>query len=195
LTAGRLSSIIAESRGAAMSRLLLTAAIASLLLVARPVAAPPSADAVVAGAVARAKAEHKAVLIEFGASWCTWCRSFEAFVASPDAGPVIARNYVVTNIVVEESDDKRALEHPGGEALKSRWGGEKAGLPFYVFLDDAGRKIGDSNGMPGGGNIGFPAVPPEIAAFLRVIDKTAPSLTAADRGILEAYLTRVMPKR
>jgi thiol:disulfide interchange protein len=195
LTAGRLSSIIAESRGAAMSRLLLIASIASLLLVARPVAAPPSADAVVAGAVARAKAEHKAVLIEFGASWCTWCRSFEAFVTSPDAGLVIARNYVVTNLVVEERDDKRALENPGGDALKTQWGGEQAGLPFYVFLDDAGRKIGDSNGMPGGGNIGFPAVPAEIAAFLGVIDKTAPSLTKADRGILEAYLTRVMPKR
>ncbi|HWB31341.1 MAG TPA: thioredoxin family protein [Vicinamibacterales bacterium] len=178
-----------------MSRVLLIASIAGLLLVAWPLAAPPSADAVVAGAVARAKAEHKAVLIEFGASWCTWCRSFEAFVKSPDAGPVIARNYVVTNLVVEERDDKRALENPGGEALKTRWGGEKAGLPFYVFLDDAGRKVGDSNAMPGGGNIGFPAVPAEIAAFLDVVDKTAPSLTKADRDILRAYLTRVMPKR
>jgi hypothetical protein len=38
-------------------------------------------------------------------------------------------------------------------------------------------------------------VPAEIAAFLGVIDTTAPSLTKADRGVLETYLTRVMPKR
>lgn len=175
-----------------MSRALVL--IGLLLVVARPLAAPPNADAVVAGAVARAKAEHKVVLIEFGASWCTWCRSFEALVASPDAGPVIARNYVVTNVVVRERDDKKALENAGGDVLMRRWGGETAGLPFYVFLDASGRKIGDSNAMPGGGNIGFPAVPAEIAAFLGVIDKTAPSLTPADRGTLEAYLTRVMPK-
>ncbi len=169
-------------------------ALAGLLLIARPLAAPPSADAVVADAVARAKAEHKVVLIEFGASWCTWCRSFEAFVKSADAGPVIARNYVVTNLVVRERDDKVALENAGGDALMERWGGATAGLPFYVFLDASGRKIGDSNAMPGGGNIGFPAVPGEIAAFLGVMDKTAPSLTKADRAVLEAYLTRVMPK-
>src|SRR5262245_45721287 len=52
---------------------------------AQVVVAPASAQSIVDGALARARAESKAVLIEFGASWCTWCRNFEAFVKSPDA--------------------------------------------------------------------------------------------------------------
>jgi thiol:disulfide interchange protein len=154
---------------------------------------PAPADTIVASAVGRAKAEDKVVLIEFGASWCTWCRSFEAFVKAPDAGPIIDANYVVTNLTVREREDKKALENPGADAAMDRWGGAGAGLPFYVFLDGTGRKIADSNAMPGGGNIGFPAVPAEIAAFLGVIDRTAPKLAKAQRDTLEAYLVRVMP--
>ena len=149
----------------------------------------------VAAAVARAQAEKKAVLIEFGASWCTWCRNFEAFVKSPDAGPVLASQFVIVNLTVRERDEKTVLEHPGGNALMDRWGGEKSGLPFYVFVNAAGEKVADSNAMPDGGNIGFPAVPDEIRAFVALMDKAAPTLTPADRDILEKYLVRVMPKR
>ena len=154
---------------------------------------PPAAD-VMSAAVARAAAERKVVLVEFGASWCTWCRSFEAFVKAPESGPIVAANYVVVNLTVRERDDKRALEHSGGDALMKQWGGEKAGLPFYVFVDRTGKKVADSNAMPDGGNIGFPAVPAEIDAFLSLIDKTAPRLSAANRAVVKAYLMRVMPK-
>src|SRR5262245_33180197 len=50
----------------------------------KPASAPRSADVIVQQAVSQARAGSKAVLIEFGASWCTWCRSFEAFVKAPD---------------------------------------------------------------------------------------------------------------
>jgi len=73
------------------------------------------------------------------------------------------------------------------------WGGEKSGLPFYVFIDASGKKVADSNAMPDGTNIGFPAIPAEIKAFVGLMDKAAPRLTATNRGVLEAYLTRVMP--
>jgi len=170
--------------------------VASTLAAAQSAVAqtPRAATDVVAAAVTRARAEQKAVLIEFGASWCTWCRNFEAFVKSPDAGPVLARHFVIVNLVVHERDGKQALEHPGGNTLMETWGGAKAGLPFYVFVTGTGRKVADSNAMPDGGNIGFPAVPDEIRAFIGLMERAAPSLTPADRNLLNAYLTRVMPK-
>jgi thiol:disulfide interchange protein len=163
----------------------------------RPVAGQdqtrPAAADVVAAAVARAKAEQKAVLIEFGASWCTWCRNFEAFVQSADAGPVLAHHFVIVNLTVHERDDKKALEHPGGNALMDEWGGATSGLPFYVFVSDAGQKVADSNAMPDGTNIGFPAVPDEIRAFISLMERAAPALSSAERDGLSRHLARVAP--
>jgi thiol:disulfide interchange protein len=176
-------------------RHLLAAAVLTLIAVPGASAQTPApATDVVAAALKRAQAENKSVLIEFGASWCTWCRNFEAFVKSPDAGPILAKNFVIVNLVVRERDDKKSLEHPGGNALMEQWGGKDSGLPFYVFLDRNGKKVADSNAMPDGTNIGFPAVPKEIEAFVGLMNKAAPNLVASDRAVLEQYLVRVMPK-
>lgn len=155
---------------------------------------PPAAETVVAGAVKTAKSGGKAVLIEFGASWCTWCRNFEAFVKAPETAPIIAKHFQVLNLIVRERDEKKALEHPGGNELMDRWGGAKSGLPFYVFLDGTGQKVADSNAMLDGSNIGFPAVPQEITAFMTLMRKAAPAMTTEERDSLQAYLVRVMPK-
>jgi thiol:disulfide interchange protein len=149
---------------------------------------PPPAREVVADAVRTARAESKAVLIEFGASWCTWCTNFQSFVSSPDAGRVITDNFVVVNLVVREEDQDKALEHPGGGDLMATWGGAESGLPFYVFLDAEGTKIADSNAMPDGGNIGYPVTALEIERFMALIDETAPRIVPADRATVLAYL-------
>lgn len=159
---------------------------------AEAMAAPESADALVSRAVAEARADHKVVLIEFGASWCVWCRHFQDFVHAPAVRDIIADNYVLVNLTVQEREDKVALENPGGADAMAKWGGAKAGLPFYVFLDATGTKIADSNAMPGGQNIGFPATPVERDAFLGVLAKTAPRLDAARRATLRGYLTSVI---
>jgi hypothetical protein len=149
---------------------------------------PPAAD-VVAAAVRAASAGQKAVLIEFGASWCVWCRHFDAFTHAPGVREILNRHYVIANLTVLERDAKKGLENPGSEAKLNEWGGAASGLPFYVFLDGTGRKIADSKVMPGGGNIGFPAVPAERDAFMRLLDRTAPTLTPTDRATLLAWLT------
>ncbi len=154
-----------------------------------PVDGAPPADAVVSAALATARAQHKAVLIEFGASWCPWCRNFQAFVHAPATAPVMADNYVIVTLTVHERDaDKTALENPGGAEAMVRWGGANAGLPFYVFLDAAGHKLADSNVMPDGANIGYPVSSIEIARFVGLIDRTAPRLTSAGRTALVEYL-------
>ena len=66
---------------------------------------PPPADAVVAAAVKAARARNKAVLIEFGASWCVWCRNFETFVTASDTAPIIASQFEVVNLVVREAEE------------------------------------------------------------------------------------------
>lgn len=154
--------------------------------------APPSADAVMSAALKTAQADRKIVLVEFGASWCVWCRSFEAFVHAPEVKQIIADNYLVVNLTVQERDDKKALENPGAQDAMNSWGGAKSGLPYYVFVDAAGKKIADSNAMPDGTNIGFPATPQELQAFVGLIDKTAPRLGKAERTKIVDYLNKVI---
>ena len=67
-------------------------------------------------------------------------------------------------------------------------GGEKSGLPFYVILDGTGKKLIDSDIMPGKGNIGFPGSPEEIAAFEQVLKQTAPRMTGEQRAEVVAHL-------
>jgi uncharacterized protein YyaL (SSP411 family) len=160
---------------------------------AQAVSVPPQpAASIVAAAQKSAQAGRKVVLIEFGASWCVWCRSFDTFVHAPDVRQIIANNYVVVNLTVQERDDKKALENPGAQEKMNAWGGAKSGLPYYVFLDPAGRKLADSNAMPDGSNIGFPGTPQELQVFVALLDKTAPKLTQAGRGKIVDYLNRIV---
>ncbi len=153
---------------------------------------PPSAQSVIKAAVANARAERKIVLIEFGASWCVWCKSFNAFVHAPETEHVVGNNYVVVNLTVQERGDKTPLENAGGADAMKGWGGEKSGLPFYVFLDADGKKIADSNAMPDGTNVGFPGNTKELEIFLHLLDTTAPHLTASDRETVVRYLNTVV---
>jgi len=155
-------------------------------------AAPAPAKSLVDAATGRARADGKVVLIEFGASWCVWCRSFDAFVHAPQTRAIVADNYIVVNLTVQERDDKKALENPGGAELMAGWGGAKSGLPFYVFLNGSGKKIADSNAMPDGTNVGFPGNANELQVFMRLVDTTAPRLAKADRVTLVSYLNGVV---
>ncbi len=156
---------------------------------------PASASLVVANALREAEAADKAVLIEFGASWCKWCANFQAFIHSQEAGPIIDANYVVVNLTVYERDEEaRALENPGAAELMEEWGGASSGLPFYVVLDSAGHRLANSNGMPDGGNIGYPVADEEIDAFMELIDRTAPRVGPEQRARLLTYLRRTAPK-
>jgi hypothetical protein len=173
----------------------LTAAILSTALIGSsacqrraPAPTVPPASSILDKAIADASTTHRVVLVEFGASWCQWCGKFDAFTKASVVKDVIAKNYVVTHLTVEEHDDKASLDNPGGDAFKSKWGGANAGLPFYVFLDGKGTKIADSNAMPNGLNIGFPAVPAERDAFMTLIDRTAPSLDGEGRQAVLNYL-------
>lgn len=148
----------------------------------------PSAHEVLDAALAIAAQEQKNVLAHFGASWCTWCVHLDAMLTSDEVGDVFQANYVITHLTIQESDDKLALENPGAQAILDAAGGGNAGVPAYIFFDDRGQQLATSLAMPGGGNIGHPVTPDEIDAFLGLLEKTAPRMTAADRSRVAEYL-------
>lgn len=166
-------------------------AILGLCLAASAWAAVPSAKEVLNTALAEAKAEQKNVLIHFGASWCTWCRHLDAMLEGPELGQLFHDNYVITHLTILESADKKALENPGAlEMATDAGGGEKGGVPFYIFFDSDGHRLATSMVMPNGGNIGHPVSPEEIKAFVGLLEKTAPRMTAADRDRVAEYLAK-----
>jgi uncharacterized protein YyaL (SSP411 family) len=156
---------------------------------------PPPAQTMIDDAVAAAKVSHKNVLAEFGASWCTWCHSFENFLADATGGKIMRDNFELVHLVVDESPDKKALENPGSSAMKTAMGGEKDGIPFFFFLDANGQKIADSEIMPDNGGVGHPNTPEEVAAFDKLLQKVAPNMTADQRTVIHDDLTKMAADR
>lgn len=154
--------------------------------------APQPADQVVAAAGTAAAAQHKNVWVIFGASWCGWCRKLDALIHEPDVQPILDQRFVIVHLTVDERADKKSLDSPGGDELRKRLGGSNAsGLPFFAFLDPAGRVLINSNrpvtGKPPE-NIGFPSAPEEVDWFMSMLRQGAPSLPADQARIIEEKL-------
>src|SRR4051812_15712818 len=107
-------------------------ALLSLMLLFGQGSSVPQAQSVIDQALKTAKAENKTVFIHFGASWCTWCKLLDAMLSSPEVGKLFADHFVLVNLTVQESDDKKALENPGAQAIMEKNGAAKAGVPYYL---------------------------------------------------------------
>jgi thiol:disulfide interchange protein len=165
-------------------------------LFAKPDGNPkPSAQELLSAAAKTAKAQNKSIMVHFSASWCGWCKRLDAFLNAPEVGKLMADNYVLLELVVQESREKKALELPGAAEVMKEMGAAEAGLPYYFFLDKDGKKIGDSLVMPGGKNIGHPANAEEIKAFVGLLERTAPRMTATQRTTIAEYLANNAPVR
>lgn len=165
-------------------------AVVALCVAGSASAAVPSAGEVLNAALTEAKAQQKAVLVHFGASWCTWCRHLDAMLEDPELGRLFHDNYVIAHLTIRESADKKALENPGAQEIADAAGGASGGVPFYVFFDSNGKRLATSMAMPNGDNIGFPVSPEEIEAFVGLLEKTAPRMTAAERNRVAGYLSK-----
>jgi thiol-disulfide isomerase/thioredoxin len=151
-------------------------------------AAPPSAEEILAQAKTKAASENKAIFVHFGASWCGWCKRLDAFLDRQDIKPVFEKYFVPVKLVVQENEKNKALENAGADAVLKRLGGP-VGLPFSAFLDRDGKLIVNSNrNGEAGQNIGYPAQPAEIDWFLAMMKKAAPQLDAADLKAIETAL-------
>ena len=159
-------------------------------------AAPKPAQDLVSAARAASTKDHKATLVMFHASWCSWCKRLEAVMSRPEFKKMFAANYELVELDVQERGAKVAeLENPGGNEYMKQLGGEKSGLPYYAWVDADGKKQADSNVMPTQNpNIGYPGEPAEIEAFMALIRKTAPNWSEADQKTLHDYLVANAPK-
>lgn len=157
----------------------------------RQIGKPEPAQSILNAAVKKAESSRKTVFLIFHASWCGWCKKLETALENPDVKKVIKGNYVIATLDVMESPGKKdSLENPGGVKIMADLGGEKSGLPFYAFLDSAGKKVADSNVMPKNQNIGYPGVADEIAAFEKLLKQTAPRMTDEERAEVIAYFKK-----
>jgi thioredoxin-related protein len=158
-------------------------------------AQPDSAQTILNTAVSNAQITHKTVLLVFHATWCGWCRRLETALNDTSVKPIIDENYIVAMVDVMEHGSKiQTHENPGGDHLLSEFGGTVAGLPFIAFLNGKGKMIANSNVMPNNVNIGYPGSEEEIAAFMKLLRRTAPHMNRKQYDVIENYLELHAPQ-
>ena len=99
---------------------------------------------------------------------------------------ILEKYFVATHITVEEREEKKSSNTPGGDELEKRLGGP-AGLPFYAFLNERGELIVNSLAK-GGDNIGYPFEADEVDAFMQMLQKAAPRMSPKEQSVLQAWL-------
>ncbi len=105
----------------------------------------------------------------------------EEFLGRPKVAPLLAKDYVDVMI-----DTDRMT---GGKEVMERLKGERSGgLPWMIVLDADGKELITSNLEEGGGNIGAPAQPNEIAHYMTMLRRTKQHLTDDELAVIEADL-------
>jgi thiol-disulfide isomerase/thioredoxin len=142
--------------------------------------APEAAGKVLDEACRQAAKEKKNVMIVFHASWCGWCKKFEASVNDPSCRDYFNRSFIIKYLTVLESKDKKQLENPGANEMFEQNGGKGGGIPYFLIYDSTGKLLADSkmevkaaNGEVKRSNMGCPAADAEIAAFIDILRKAS----------------------
>ena len=105
-------------------------------------------------------------------------------MASPIVAPVLAKEFVSLKLEA----DRMA----GGKEILKRYQADEGGIPWFVFLDGAGKPVVTSDGPKG--NVGFPAAPHEIAHFRTMLEQSKRKLSGADINALVTSLEEANKK-
>jgi thiol:disulfide interchange protein len=118
-------------------------------------------EALLTAALQKASAEHRRVLLDFGANWCPWCRKLHSILEDdPKASKLINENYIV--VMIDVNIDGRKNRNPN---LNRKYGdpGNK-GVPLLVVVDGEGRQLASKTAPQLGNGEAF--VPTKIESFL-----------------------------
>jgi thiol:disulfide interchange protein len=97
------------------------------------------AEAGIAKAVAKAKAENKNVFIQIGGNWCIWCARFNDLVTTDKSiDSLIAANYVVYHLNYSKENKN--------EKLLAKYGfPQRFGFPVFLVLNSSGTLLHTQN--------------------------------------------------
>jgi thiol:disulfide interchange protein len=97
------------------------------------------APAAVEAALAKANADGKRVLLDFGADWCPDCHVLDSFFEDPRAKAILDASYHVVRIDVGYFDKNLETATKYGNVIG-------VGIPSVVILDAEGTKLVDTAG-------------------------------------------------
>jgi len=109
------------------------------VVVTAPYDEAADADAVVAAAFAKAKADHKRVLLDLGGNWCPDCIILANFLQLPEIKAFVARHYVVAAVDVGRFD--KNLQVPARFGYTTRL----KGVPTVLIAGPDGKLINGSD--------------------------------------------------
>ena len=156
---------------------------------------PLHADKILEAASIDAKTSDKNIFLIFRASWCGWCKRLDKAMQSEELKKIFEDNFVIVHLdVLEHGDKVAALENSGAKGYMDKFGGEKSGLPFYVFLNSKKEILSNSNVMEGNSNIGYPGAIEEIVAFGKLVKSSAKNMNEKQLQIITEYLKKNAPK-
>ncbi len=154
---------------------------------------PESSSKIMDEAYSLAAKEGKNVMVVFHASWCGWCKKFDASVKDSTCKPFFDKSFVIVHLDILENGDKKSLENPGAKALYDKYmGATGGGVPYFLIFDKKGNLIADSKVKPEGSdkpaeNIGCPSSIDEVAAFIQILKKSSKISNSEITAVTERF--------
>lgn len=101
-------------------------------------------------AQAKAKAEHKLVMMDFtGSDWCGWCIKLNKEVFSqPEFAEYAKKNLVLVEVDFPRQKQQTAAQKKANQELQQKYKIEA--YPTIIVLNEEGKKVGELGYQPGG---------------------------------------------
>jgi thioredoxin 1 len=93
-----------------------------------------NARAEIKEALGKARAEHKRVIVEFGANWCFDCHVLDKALHRSDLAPILAANYEVVHVDIGRGEKNQDLMTKYEVPMKR-------GIPGLAVLDADGKLV------------------------------------------------------